>query len=275
VKEERIFASRPSPGCLPWLVAIPVTSTATGAHEGHDRLTTNLAVWVVIGAAAAGFVQGLSGFAFGLIALAFWAWSVEPQLAGPMVVFGSLVGQMLAIGPMRRGFDLRRTAPFVIGGVLGVPLGVTLLTYIDPVVFKACVGALLAVYCPVMLLSRNLPYVTAGGRWADAGVGLIGGVMGGLGGLTGPVPTLWCALRGWDKDAQRAVFQAFNLSMQSLTLAVYAVNGTLTLALLPVLALMVPVAVVPTLAGAHLYRRFSGEGFRRLVLLLLLASGVT
>lgn len=78
---------------------------------------------VIMGAGAAGFVQGLSGFAFGLPAMAFWAWSVPRQLAGPLVVFGSLVGQTMSIGTVRHGFDLRRTLPFLAGGVIGVPAG--------------------------------------------------------------------------------------------------------------------------------------------------------
>ena len=36
---------------------------------------------VALGAAVAGFVQGLSGFAFGMVAMSFWAWVLEPQLA--------------------------------------------------------------------------------------------------------------------------------------------------------------------------------------------------
>ncbi|SCU76124.1 exported hypothetical protein [Cupriavidus necator] len=35
---------------------------------------------VIAGAAVAGFVQGLSGFAFGMVAMSFWAWAIEPQL---------------------------------------------------------------------------------------------------------------------------------------------------------------------------------------------------
>src|ERR1700676_3744261 len=60
-------------------------------------------VLIVLGAVAGGLVQGLSGFAFGLIAMAFWAWAVPPQLAAPMVVFGSLLGQLLALGTIRTG----------------------------------------------------------------------------------------------------------------------------------------------------------------------------
>src|SRR3954469_21003145 len=139
-----------------------------------------LIVPVILGAAAAGFVQGLSGFAFGLVAMTFWAWSVPAQLAGPLVVFGSLLGQLLSLRPTRRGFELRRTLPFIAGGVIGVPIGAALLPHIDQAMFKAFVGALLAIWCPTMLFARELPRVVAGGRFADGGAGFVGGVMGGL-----------------------------------------------------------------------------------------------
>ena len=50
---------------------------------------------IALGAIAAGFVQGLSGFAFSLVAMSFWAWSVEPTLAAVLAVFGGLSGQIL------------------------------------------------------------------------------------------------------------------------------------------------------------------------------------
>jgi uncharacterized membrane protein YfcA len=228
---------------------------------------------VLLGAAAGGFVQGLSGFAFGLVALGFWAWFVSPQLAGPMVVFGSFIGQILSFHTVRRRFDLVLMLPFLIGGVIGVPLGVLALRYLDPLLFKAAVGALLSLYCPVMLFSRELPRITAGGRLADGAIGFVGGVMGGIGGLTGPVPTLWCALRGWDNDTQRAVFQSFNLAMQVLTLVIYAVSGVLPFEAWHMFVLILPAMLIPTLIGARLYRRFSEVAFRRLVLLLLSLSG--
>ncbi len=228
---------------------------------------------VALGAAAGGFVQGLSGFAFGLVAMAVWAWALDPVLAGPLVVFGSLVGQLLSAGSIRRGFDPRRVLPFVAGGVLGVPLGVALLRHIDPLAFKLAVGVLLVVWCPAMLLARDLPRVAGGGRFADAGAGMLGGVMGGLGGLTGPAPTLWATLRGWDRDAQRAVFQVFNLAMHGLTMAAYLAIGTVSAEVARLFLVVAPAMLVPTLIGARLYRRFSDAAFRKVVLGLLAASG--
>ena len=237
-------------------------------------MTHEVLLSVVLGTSIAGFVQGLSGFAFGLVAMSVWAWSIEPQLAAPMVVFGSVVGQLLAFGTVRHSFDVRRAMPFIIGGVFGVPLGVLLLRHVDARLFRGAVGCFLVIYCSVMLLVRHLPSVTVGGRILDGIVGWIGGVMGGLGGLTGPAPTLWCVMRGWDRDSQRAVFQSFNLVMQVLTLGVYAASGTLNFRMAGIFAVMVPTSILPTLAGVRLYRRLGTAGFQRLVLGLLLISGL-
>jgi uncharacterized membrane protein YfcA len=234
----------------------------------------SLTAIVALGAAIGGFVQGLSGFAFGLTALGVWAWSVDPALTGPLVIFGSLIGQILSIGSVGRGLDPRRILPFVAGGIAGVPVGVALLRDIDPLAFKLAVGVLLAVWCPAMLLARELPRITWGGRLADAAIGAIGGAMGGLAGLTGPAPTLWTALRGWDRDAQRAVFQAFNLAMQALTMTAYLAAGAVSAQAGRLFLVVVPTMLVPTLVGARLYRRFSGAAFQKIVLGLLTASGI-
>jgi uncharacterized protein len=208
-----------------------------------------------------------------LVAMGIWAWSLDPVLAGPLVVFGSFIGQLLAVGSMWRMMSPRRALPFVLGGVVGVPLGVLLLRYINPTAFKASVGVLLVVWCPLMLFARNLPRLQWGGRWADTGVGWIGGVMSGLGGLSGPAPILWSTLRGWDRHIQRGVFQVFNISMQMVTLAAYFVSGTIPHAAWPLFAVIVPAMLVPTIAGFRLYRRVSDVMFRRVVLGLLTVSG--
>lgn len=229
---------------------------------------------VAIGAATAGFVQGISGFAFGLTSLALWSWTLDPLLAGPLVVFGTLAGQVLSIGSVRRGMDAGLIWPFLAGGVLGVPLGVALLRYIDPLVFRLSVGILLLLWCPAMLLARDLPRIRAGGRLADAAAGWVGGVMCGIGGLNGPAPTLWTTLRGWERDRQRAVFQVFSLTTQALTFATYIVAGTIPTGAARLFAVMVPAMLLPTLLGVRLYRRFSDVSFRRIVLVLLTLSGL-
>ena len=220
-------------------------------------------------------MQGLSGFAFALVALSIWAWAVEPQVAAPLAVFGSLVGQLLALPMLWRGVSLKRLAPFILGGVIGVPLGVFLLGVINPAGFKLGLGIFLLVYCPAMLLAPARLALVWGGAWADGLAGWIGGVCGGIGGLAGGIPTLWCTLRGWDKDTQRGVMQVFNITMHVTTLLSYAVVGhVFTPRVLGLFAVIAPAMAGPVLLGTLVFKRLDQKAFRRLVLALLFASGV-
>ncbi|MBI2771518.1 MAG: sulfite exporter TauE/SafE family protein [Burkholderiales bacterium] len=229
---------------------------------------------VIAGAALAGFIQGLSGFGFSLTSISLWAWTLEPQLAAALAVFGGLTGQIISAFTVRRGFDWRKLLPFVAGGLAGIPLGLYLLPRLDVPMFKLMMGCILVVICPLMLLAPRLPRITHGGRAADAVVGAAGGVMGGLGGFTGVVPTLWCTLRGWDKDAQRAVIQNFNLAMLLVTFASYCATGIVKPSMLPLFAVIVPAVLVPSLLGARLYIGISEATFRKVILALLTASGL-
>jgi uncharacterized protein len=226
------------------------------------------------GAALAGLVQGISGFAFAMVAMSVWVWGIEPRLAAVMAVSGGLVGQLIAVFTVRRGLRLSALLPFLAGGLVGVPLGAWALPHLDPAAFKLTLGLFLAVCCPTMLLAHRIPRISAGGRWADGLVGLCGGVMGGIGGFSGVLPSLWITLRGWDKDLQRSVLQNFSLVALAATLASYVVSGMATPDMWPKLAVVVPALLLPALIGARIYHGLSPAAFRRVVLVLLTGAGV-
>ncbi len=230
---------------------------------------------VALGAIFAGFVQGLSGFAFGMVAMSFWAWTIDPKLSVAMVVFGALTGQVLAAITVRRKSNLPMLLPFIIGGIIGIPIGVFLLPHIDIITFRVIFGLLLVTWCPMMLMTSRLPSIKSGGCIADSIVGTIGGIMGGLGGFAGTVPTLWCTLRGYDKDTQRSIIQNFNLAVLMVTMATYISTGIVTREMIPMFAIVFPAMLIPTLIGTRLYFRISDSVFKKTVLILLSISGVT
>ncbi len=228
---------------------------------------------VLAGAALAGFAQGVSGFAFALVALSVWAWAVPPQMAAPMSVFGALVGQIAVLPWVWRGAEWPKLWPMLIGGLLGVPLGVWLLHWLDPNIFKFALGCFLLIYCPYMLFAkaRSEPVFS---RLGDGLAGFVGGVLGGIGGISGPVPTLWTTLRGWGKDLQRGMLMAFNIAMHVMTMTLYVSTGAITAETLTLFAWITPALVVPAILGVQLFHRLNQQTFRRLILVLLILSGL-
>ena len=231
-------------------------------------------ILLAAGAAVAGFVQGLTGFAFGLVAMSIWVWGIAPGVASVMVVVGGFSGQLLSAVRVRRIPPWAMLLPLLGGALLGIPLGVAVLPHLNAAVFKLGFGAMLVLWCPLMLFSQRLPRLTAGGPIADGAVGLGAGVLGGIGGFTGVLPTLWCTLRGMDKDVQRAVIQNFNLATLAVTLAAYLATGVVTRAMWPMIAVVVPALMLPAMLGAKVYVGLSELAFRRIVLSLLTAAGL-
>jgi len=234
-------------------------------------------VLLIAGAVVAGFVQGLSGFAFGMVSMSIWVWGLDPKLAAVMAVFGSLAGQVIGVFTVPRTLSWRALAPFLAGGLAGIPLGVWLLPQLDARLFKIALGTLLVIACPAMLFSQRLPRVRLrsplAARAADGLAGAAGGVMGGLGGFTGVVPTLWCTLRAMDKASQRTVVQNFNLAALAVTMAAYLATGMVTAPMWPLLPCVAAAVLLPSWLGARFYHRLSEESFRRVVLGLLTLSG--
>lgn len=232
---------------------------------------------LIAGAVLAGFVQGVSGFAFGMVSMSVWVWAIDPRLGTVLAVFGGLTGQVLGLFTVRRGWSWPTLWPYLAGALVGVPIGMWLLPRLDVSGFKALLGGLLVVLCPAMLVIDRLPrigYDKGVGRWADGVVGAIGGFTGAVGGFTGAAASLWGVVRGYDKDLHRGVMQNFNLAALVATVAAHAATGALRPALWPALLLVAAAMLVPAMLGARVYHGMSPTAFRRVVLVLLFATGV-
>ena len=229
---------------------------------------------MLAGAFAGGFVSGLAGFGTGLVALGIWLHALQPAAASTLVVACSVVAQTQTMPAIWRAIRPARVLPFVVPGLLGVPVGTALLLHLEPEPFKLGMGVLLVAFSAFLLLRRRPLRVRFGGRGADGLVGFAGGVLGGLAGLSGALPTLWASVRGWGKDERRGVFQAFNWTVLSATLVAHAAWGLITAEVGWLVLVALPGTTIGAWLGARAYKRLSDRRFHEAVLALLLASGV-
>jgi uncharacterized membrane protein YfcA len=184
-----------------------------------------------------------------------------------------LIVQGLAVWKLRNALDWRKLWAFVAGGALGVPLGVAVLGWTNPAHVRAGIGAVLVLYA-LYALARPKMQPVAGGPLRDAGVGFLNGILGGITGFAGIVVTIWCGLRGWPKDVQRAVFQPVGVATFIMCAAWLGGTGAISGHTVELFLLGLPFLLAGTWLGLRLYGRLDEEGFRKIVLALLLVSGV-
>ena len=139
---------------------------------------------------------------------------------------------------------------------------------------RAVIGAALVVFCLYGLARPTLPALE-GGRIADGIVGLISGASSGSMGLAGIPLIVWASLRRWSKDDQRAVFQPVVIAIFMMTLIWFGGSGVVTGETLRLFCVGLPAVLVGTWLGLQLYGRLDEAKFRVVVLVLLLASGLT
>ncbi|MDO8875257.1 MAG: sulfite exporter TauE/SafE family protein [Pseudolabrys sp.] len=220
-----------------------------------------------------GIVSGLAGFAMGLVVSGIWLHILTPAQTAALIVGYGILVQSYSIWKLRHALNWRTVTPFIAGGVIGVPIGAVLLTYMNPDYLRTGVGVLLVTYSGFFLLRPTVHTVRTDLR-ADFGVGILNGVLGGLTGLAGPIITIWGQLRGWSKDEQRAIFQPVILAAFVLTAASLAVTGTFTIELIKIYLMGLPLLVAGVWLGLKLYGRLDEAAFRKVILYLLLLSGL-
>src|ERR1700687_3867103 len=91
---------------------------------------------ILAGALAGGFVNGLTGTGTALTAMGFWLYVISPAVAAPLAVICSVVVQLQTLPMIWRSIEWPRVLPFILPGLLGVPVGTWLLPLIDQRVFK-------------------------------------------------------------------------------------------------------------------------------------------
>jgi uncharacterized membrane protein YfcA len=226
-----------------------------------------------LGAFMGGLAAGGAGFAFGIVGSAIWLHALDPLHATMLVVSGGSIIQAGTIWPLRRDINFPRLAPFAIAGLVGIPIGVWLLVRVDAHALKIALGIFLAVYGIYALATPRLPRIGGGGRIADAGVGFIGGVLGGIGGYSGVMPAIWCQLRGWPKDVSRAVYQPFIIMAHIVTLTLIGVVA-LDRAGIVLFFLALPALAVGAFIGWRIYGRLDEQRFRQMFAAVLVVSGL-
>jgi uncharacterized protein len=228
----------------------------------------------VVACFAGALIAGVAGFAFGLVASAIWLHAIAPAQSAALIAAFAIVIQGASLWKFRHAVQVSRLVPFFIGGALGIPIGAEILRWTPPSHMRTCVGLALVLFSVYSLVRPKLPAVS-GGKIADGVVGVASGFLGGSTGLAGIPIIVWATLREWSKDEQRAVFQPVVVGVFIMTLVWFGSSQMITNDALQLFVIGLPVVLLGTWLGLKLYGRLDEITFRRVVLILLMISGLT
>ena len=153
-------------------------------------------------------------------------------------------------------------------------MGVSVLTWSNPAYVRAGVGVFLILYSLYAFFRPALKPIKGGGAIADASVGFLNGMLGGMTGLAGILVTIWSGLRGWPKDQQRTIFQPVAVAIFLMSALWLGAKGAVTPDTIKLFVIGLPVLIAGTWLGMKLYGRLDEASFRKVVLVLLFVSGV-
>jgi uncharacterized protein len=209
----------------------------------------------------------------GLVVSGIWLHIITPIQTTTLIVGYGLWTQGYGVWMLRHALSWRTMAPFIIGGVIGVPIGTLLLTSINPEYLRTGVGLLLILY-GIYGLARPAFKPVQVGIPADIGIGFLNGLFAGLTGLPGFVVTIWCQMRGWSKDVQRTVFQPVMFAAIVINAISLSIAGAVTAETVKLYLLGLPALLAGLWIGFKLYGKLDDAAFRKVVLLFLLVSGL-
>lgn len=221
---------------------------------------------------AGAFLQGITGFGSGLVAIPLLSLLIPLTMLTPMV---SLINVTLAVylaWLLRHYLTLRRWAPLFITGVLGTLGGNFALAYLPLTALQ--LGMAVFVIATGLLfwfgVQLKLPTRTP----QQASVGLLSGFANGALTLGGPPVVLFLTANRLGRSEFRATLAIFFLALGLTNVISFGFQGRYATVDLHALTMLILGALLGAYGGHRLSGTLSETNFRRLTLLLVISAGL-
>ncbi|HYG47512.1 MAG TPA: sulfite exporter TauE/SafE family protein [Allosphingosinicella sp.] len=226
---------------------------------------------LLIGLAKGGF-SGLGALGTPLMALGI----DDPVRAAAILLPILIVQDVVAVAAFRKNWDASILKAMLPGAVMGIALGWLLAARISSDAVMAALGAISILFGAYRLA------VERGGRIAasSGSPSWVGGLFGIAAGFTsqiahagGPPFQMWVMPKRLERDVFVGTSAIFFAIVNWIKVPAYAALGQFTAANAIATAVLLPVAVLASLAGVRLVRRVSMERFYTIIYALMIVAG--
>jgi hypothetical protein len=151
-----------------------------------------------------------------------------------------------------------------LGAVVGVPVGVYVLTRLDESQLKLGLGGLMLLYTGLKMSPLNLLRRTLSDPWGLL-FGTVGGAFGAASNVGGPPLIIYATMKEWEKDQTKATFQAYFLLISLIQVPAFIMTGVLQETHVLPIACGLPALMLGGWAGTRVSNGIDGGSFSRLL----------
>lgn len=227
-------------------------------------------VGVAVVVAVATCAQVVSGFGFALIAIPLLALMTGAKSA---VVGTTLVGPLLTTAVVlrdRREIKWRTAVTVTAAAVVGMPVGILVLGHLGDRALKALIGGVVVAAGVALWRGLHVP----AGRRSEVVAGLVSGALATSTGTSGPPLVIVLHSESREPRRFRGTLAASFLAQSVVAGAAFWVSGHVTADAGRVAAAALPGMGVGWLVGERLFAGIVEARFARLVLVMLVVSGL-
>lgn len=175
---------------------------------------------------AAGVVRGFTGFGTALIVVPVAGIYLAPEQILTMIAISGLLSNLFLVPSAWHDADRREVGILAGAALLGMPLGIWLISSIDPTTIRWGVAAIAAVTLAAVI--SGWQFHARLGRKGLTAIGAGAGFVGGLTALTGPIAIIFYLANARKALAMRANMILFLAALDLLMLAILGLNGLIT-----------------------------------------------
>jgi uncharacterized membrane protein YfcA len=230
-------------------------------------------VYVLIVIFIATLIRSVFGFGEALIAVPLLALRLPVNVAAPLAVLVSITVAAVIVVQDWQKIHLRSTGWLVLPTLVGIPLGLLLLTSGNSRLVKAALAVVIMAFSGYALIGRKPPELHSDSRLWLLVFGFLAGVLGGAYGMNGPPLAIYGAMRRWSAQHFRATLQGYFLPASIIGMAGYWLAGLWVPAVTHYYLMSLPLTLAAILLGRPINRRLHGYAFLKYVHVSLVAIG--
>ena len=218
-------------------------------------------------------IRSAFGFGEALIAVPLLAFWIPLPVAAPLAVLVSITVAGIVVVQDWKKIHLRSAGWLVLSSLLGIPLGLLLLTNSHPRGVKAALAVIIVAFSVYSLIGRAPLELRQDSRGWLLACGFCAGILGGAYGMNGPPLVVYGAMRRWSARHFRATLQGYFLPASVIGMGGYWLAGLWTHTVTHYYLLSLPLTFLGVFLGRVLNHRLQGESFFKYLYLGLAGIG--